>query len=244
MRQESLASAGGVSEARLEVLQAGGGATPTSALINCTPKDINVSPIPHQLAKTLCEHEHYLGTFPGGSVMSLGVFVQHRLLGIAVLGVGPPNVHRLFQGARREQVLCLTRFWLHDQLPRNSESRTLSVILRHFRRHQSTVKAIVAYSDPAAGHTGTIYRAAGFYYLGPSDSTPLYRLPDGSVHHGRTLGSRLGTRSRTYLAAHNVPVAVVSQQPKHIYVALLDKTWRSRCEFQFHSAQSSHNHKF
>ena len=237
-------SAGSVLAARPDIHQAGGGANPTSALINCTPKDILVSPIPHQLAKKVCEGEHYLGSFPGGAVLSLGMFVGYRLLGVAVLGVGPPNVHRIFRGARREQVLCLARFCLDDQLPRNSESRTLSVILRHLRRHQSTVKAIVAYSDPAAGHTGAIYRAAGFYYLGPSDSTPLYTLSSGGKYHSRTLSSLYGTRSRRHFAAHHILVAIVPQQPKHTYVALLDHAWRSRCEFQSrHQVESSHNHK-
>ncbi len=45
----------------------------------------------------------------------------------------------------------------------------------------------MAYSDPWAGHTGTIYRAAGLIYIGESMAMPMYRLPVGNLHHSRTL---------------------------------------------------------
>jgi hypothetical protein len=87
---------------------------------------------------------------------------------------------------------------------------------------------LVAYSDPAAGHTGTIYRAAGFLYLGESTAMPLYQLPDGSIHHSRSLSHRYGTHSRKHFASYGVEVELVNQLPKHIYVALIDPSWRDR----------------
>ena len=99
--------------------------------------------------------------------------VGDLLLGVVVLGVGPTNVHRLFNDARRSEVACLARLWLDDRLGRNSESRVLGVVLRLLRKEQSTLKALVAYSDPTVGHTGMIYRAAGLLYLGESMAMPL-----------------------------------------------------------------------
>lgn len=224
--------AGGVAAARLEILRAGGGATPTPALQDYRPRDIRVRPIPHSVAGQICRRHHYLGTYPGGAALAFGIFVCDQLAGVAVLGVGPPNGHRLFRDARREQVLCLARFYLDDLLPRNSESRSLAVILRYLRKHQSTVKAVVAYSDPSAGHNGGIYRACGFLCLGLSEPTPLYKLPDGSVQHSRTLGHRYGSRSQKYLASKGLEVSLVPQAPKHTYAALIDPSWRSRLKVQ------------
>ena len=224
--------AGGVKVARPGILQAGGGASPTPALQDYRPKEIRVRPIPHSVAGQICRAHHYLGTYPGGAALAFGIFVCDKLAGIAVLGVGPPNGHRLLRDARREQVLCLARFWLDDLLPRNSESRSLAVILRYLRKRQSTVKTVVAYSDPSAGHTGGIYRACGFLYLGLSDSTPLYKLSDGSVQHSRTLGHRYGSRSQKYLASQGLEVSLVPQTPKHTYAALVDPNWRSRLKVQ------------
>ena len=121
------------------------------------PKDIDVRPIPHRIARKICQQKHYLKSFPGSSVLSFGVFAAGRLLGVLVLGVGPSNLHRYFEGAEPEQVMCLSRLWLDYRLGRNSESRTLSIVMRHLRRHQDTIKAVVAYADPDAGHVGVVY---------------------------------------------------------------------------------------
>lgn len=88
------------------------------------------------------------------------------------------------------------------------------------------MKALVAYSDPVAGHSGTIYRAAGFLYLGESTAMLLYKLPDGSIHHSRS--HRYGTHSRKRFASYGVEVELVEQSPKHTYVALIDSSWRAR----------------
>ncbi len=209
---------------------AGAGSSPSAALQ--VPlfgaKELTVKPVPARAARQVCQANHYLGNYPGGALLNFAVFVGNLLLGVAVLSVGPTNVHRLFQGAQREEVICLARLWLDDRLGPNSESRTLGYILRMLRREQSTVKALVAYSDPAAGHTGTIYRAAGFLYLGESTAMPLYQLPDGSIHHSRSLSHRYGTHSRKHFASYGVEVELVEQSPKHTYAALIDPSWRAR----------------
>ena len=95
------------------------------------------------------------------------MFVANRLLGICVIGVGPSNIHSFFKEAKSEQVLCLSRFWLDDTLGRNCESRTLAIILRHLQRHQTTVKAIIAYSDPPSGPHRLYLSCYGIFVSGP-----------------------------------------------------------------------------
>ncbi len=67
----------------------------------------------------MCQTRHYLRSYPGGAWLNFGVFVGNLLLGVAVLSVGPTNVHRLFQGAQRQEVICLARLWLDDRLGPN-----------------------------------------------------------------------------------------------------------------------------
>lgn len=223
--------AGSVSAARPASQQARSGATPTPALQTrkpVGPKDLIVGPIAPSVARDLCERFHYLKSYPGGALLNFGVFVGQALRGVAVIGVGPFNIHRLFRHAEPHEVQCLSRLWIDDRCGRNSESRVLGIILRLLRRHQSQVKALVAYSDPEAGHIGTIYRAAGFAYLGRSYPMPLYQFPDGSVHHSRTLGHSFGTHSLRYFKAQGVDVHPVPQAAKFVYVALIDPTWRNR----------------
>jgi hypothetical protein len=224
-------SAGSVAIARPVDHRAGGGATPTPALQpkpQFGPKDILIKPIPHRIARQICEERHYLRSYPGGSVLSFGIFASDRLLGVAVLGVGPSNLHCLFRDAQKHQVLCLSRLWLDPLLGRNSESRSLAIILRQLRQHQSLVKAVVAYSDPMAGHNGGIYRAVGFLYLGQSTAMPKYQLPDGSTYHSRSLSHSFGTHSVRHFQSHGVMVVLVPQVSKFTYVALIDPAWRDR----------------
>ena len=207
------------------------GSIPRAALSGSStfkPKEIRLTPVPTIVARTLCRREHYSHSYPAGSLLNFGVFVGRLLLGVAVLGVGPYNIHSFFEGAQRGQVVCLTRLWLDDRLGRNSESRSLAVILRQLRRHQSLVKAVVAYADPAVGHQGVIYRAAGFLYLGLSEAMPLYRLPGGRLYHSRTLGHSFGSHSIRHFEERGVVVDRLPQQAKHIYIGLVDRSWRDR----------------
>ena len=205
--------------------------SPSAALqppILFRPRDLVVRPIPYRVARDLCKKYHYLKSYPGGALLNFGVFVHHALMGVAVIGVGPFNIHRLFRDAEPEEIVCLSRLWIDDRCGRNSESRVLGIVLRSLRQWRASIKAVVAYSDPSAGHTGMIYRAAGFAYLGTSEGTPLYRLPDGSVHHSRTLGHSFGTHSLAHFKANGLEVQTVPQEPKLIYVAFIDPTWRDR----------------
>lgn len=222
-------SAGGVQAARSAIQRAGGGAIPTPALQPpFAPRDILLRPIPHAVARRVCEKHHYLHSFPGGSLLSFGVFVGPRLLGVAVLGCGPKNALLLLHGAQGHELVTLSRLWLDDLLGRNSESRTLGVLLQHLRRDQSTIKAVLAYSDPLAGHMGTIYQAAGFLYLGESEAMSLYRLNGGPPQHSRSLSHAFGTHSVKHFADHGVAVELVQQAPKHMYMVFVDPAWRDR----------------
>lgn len=226
-----MTSAGSVQAARPATRRAGGGATPTPALRDARtlrPRDILVRPVPHSVARAICERHHYLHSYPGGGVLDFGVFAGSALLGVLVLGVGPSNIHRLFRDARRGEVLCLARLWLDDRLGRNSESRVLGIVLRALRRSQSRIKALVAYGDPGAGHSGVIYRAAGFAYVGLSQGTPLYRLEGSIPHHSRSFSAVFGTRSQSHFAANGLRLERVPQTPKVTYIAFVDPAWRNR----------------
>jgi hypothetical protein len=219
-------SVGGVSAARSVYQQAGGGATPTPTL-----QTLAVRPIPHRAAKELLVRNHYLHTMPGGTKLAFGIFSGGRLMGALALGVGPFNAHRLVSGAAHADSIALTRLWLDDGLPKNSESRVLAVILRSLARN-TKLKFVVSYSEPAAGHVGTIYQAGGWLYTGMSGPSVLYDLGDGVSRHSRTFGHSYGTRSLRYLRNCGIHVAPIQQQGKHRYVYFLDRSWQPRLTVQ------------
>lgn len=220
--QKRTTGAGSAVAARPAIQRGGGGAIPTTAL-----QSIRIAPISFSVASVVVSREHYLQAMAGGTQICLGVFVEKRLLGVMTFGAGPTNAHRLVDGAKRADCLCLTRFWLSDVLPANSESRVLGIALGNLRRHTDT-KFVVSYADPAAGHIGTIYQATNWLYTGTSERTPLLDFGDGVPRHTRTVAHNLGTHSAAHFAAHGITVEKVPQVPKHRYILFLDRTWQPR----------------
>ena len=198
------------------------GSSPRTAL-----QSFRVCPLPIGVAKALLVRMHYLHSLPGGTCLAFGTFVGNRLLGALTWGVGPTNAHRLVEGATRDDCLTLTRLWLSDELPRNSESRTLGVAVRALRRHTS-VKFIISYADPSQGHVGTIYQASNWLYIGLSKATPLYDIGDGIARHSRSLSHAYGSHSIKHFARYGVDVKKVPQAAKHRYVYFLDPSFRHR----------------
>ena len=215
-------SAGGVAAARFANQQTGGGAIPTPALHN-----LQVRPVPMAIAKELLVREHYLHSMPGGTRLAFGVFLGHRFLGAMTIGVGPYNVHRLVERTQPEDCATLTRFWLSSELPKNSESRVLGVVLRALKQH-TRLKFLVSYADPVHGHIGGIYQATGWVYTGLSEQMPLYDLGDGKVRHSRSLSHAYGTHSVEHFSKHGVEIRLVPQAAKHRYLYFLDTEAKDR----------------
>lgn len=90
------------------------------------------------------------------------------------------------------QVLCLSRMWLHDDLPCNSETVVIAKALKlvqrrwleihppRFPNEPYHVRKVISYADVGAGHTGVIYRAANFRCVGRTVSAPRHKNTRGT----------------------------------------------------------------
>ncbi len=198
------------------------GSIPSPAL-----QSIRVQPIPFIAARQILVKHHYLHSLPGGTKLAFGAFVEGRLLGAITFGVGPYNAFALVDGACPDDCLTLTRLWLSDELPPNSESRVISVCLRYLRKY-TTLKFIMTYADPAQGHVGTIYQATGWIYTGLSEATPKFDIGDGVPRHSRSLAHAFGSHSLKYLSRRGLKIKVLPQIPKHRYIYFLDQYYRNK----------------
>ena len=196
--------------------------TPTSA-----PHSLKVAPIPFNLAKLIVEREHYLHSMPGGTQLIFGVFAREYLRGAITIGVGPKNAHSLVNGAEPADCATLTRLWLSDELPPNSESRVIGYLLRVLKR-DTDLKFLISYADPGQGHMGTIYQATNWLYTGRSGAMPLYDLGDGIPRHSRSLAQTYGTHSKKHFETNGIDVRTIPQEAKYRYLIFLDQSWRSR----------------
>jgi hypothetical protein len=191
-----------------------------------TVKSLEVRAVSPNTIRPLIEERHYLRSMPAVSKLCFGVYLRDALEGAVVFTSGPRHGHRLLQAAKPQDVSVLARLWLSDNLPKNSESRVIGVVLRIIRKSTSW-KVLISYADPNAGHLGTIYQATGWYYLGQTEANSYIEL-DGDTYHPRTIYNRYGSNSLTHLRATGIAATRFAMRGKHRYVYVLNPGWRWR----------------
>jgi hypothetical protein len=192
-------------------------------------KDLRIEPIESGPARRFVRRHHYSGKVTQNSQIHLGAFLDGRLHG--VLQFGPPlqrsNVLPLVLDTARDGMLELNRLAFDDALPRNSESRALSVSMRLLRKHYPQVEWVLSFADATQCGDGTIYRAAGFVLTGIKKNTTLGRLPDGRIVADVSL--RTGVERTAWYANKDMRDSferLPGFQLRYIY--FLSKTARSR----------------
>ena len=85
----------------------------------------------------------------------------------------------------------------------------------------------MSFADPAAGHVGTIYQAAGFLFMGTTEPERYFEL-DGVRIHPRSASSRFGSNSVAHLRRTGLAVVARISPPKYRYAYVLDPSWRWR----------------
>ena len=73
----------------------------------------------------------------------------------------------------------LNRLAFDDYLPKNSESRCISIAIRLLKKHAPNIKWIVSFADATQCGDGTIYRASGFVLTGIKENNQIIEFPDG-----------------------------------------------------------------
>jgi len=132
-------------------------------------KSLEVRPVQFRVARRFVQIHHYLRYAPPGARACLGVWHGTRLMGVLMFGRPAARLED------QRHTLELTRMVLLDECPRNSESRALGLAARWIRRNMPEIHRLIAYADPARGHKGTIYRAAGWRYVGETEGRPWNR---------------------------------------------------------------------
>ena len=103
---------------------------------------------------------HYLRSTPPGFVFILEFLEGRNRIG--AMQVGRPTSRKI----DAERIFELTRMYFVDQAPANTESAALAMLRRFVRRWFQGIRLLLAYSDPAQGHRGTIYEADGWAPFG------------------------------------------------------------------------------
>jgi len=142
-------------------------------------KDLRIEPIAGKDARRICRQLHYSGKVVANSQVHFGAFLGGKCGG--VMQYGPPmdrkRSARLVDGTKPHQVIELNRMAFADWLPRNSESRAISVSLRMIRRTYPHLQWVLSFADACRCGDGTIYRASGFVLTAITKNKTILQMP-------------------------------------------------------------------
>ncbi len=189
-------------------------------------KQIIVRPVKATEANALVRRIHYSGAVAQNSQLHLGVFLHGALEGVMQFGpsIDKRRMAGLVEGTNMGQFMELNRMAFSAALPRNSESRALSVAFRMLRKVAPQIKWIVSFADATQCGDGAIYRAAGFDLVGVKRNRSLRKLENGVVVSDKSLNHAMvdGRRGASVIKGESLE----GFQIKYVY--FLEPEWRSR----------------
>ena len=127
-------------------------------------------------------------------------------------------------------MLEINRMAFDGLLPRNSESRALSIAFRLLKKNAPHVKWILSFADACECGDGTIYRAAGFMLTGIKKNSDIFISEDGRKIHSMTIKSskalisKYGNWKTALAGEHGNTKKLIGYQLRYIY--LIDKSCR------------------
>ena len=175
------------------------------------------------------ESNHYSGTINGvKTTVCFRVDYCNVLVGAVVYGQMSTTAWKKF-GQSESEVLELRRLVLIDYAPKNSESRVIGWTLRYIRKKLMSIKTVVSYADPYYGHTGIIYKASNFKYVGKSNKDMGFYNPiTGKTYHSRALRTKYKGEYKPFVKELRFLKDIGVLQPvelpgKHCYVYCIRK---------------------
>jgi hypothetical protein len=177
-------------------------------------RDFIISEINYRLCLSFCKQWHYSKTCPAGKIY-FGLFAESCLIGVICYG----------EPAMRNQKQCydadieLRRLCCIDKTPKNTESYFIGNTLKVLKK--MNFKRCISLADPNHGHTGIIYRASNFTYMGlerGGGSRDIFI--DGEKMHSRTAFAKYGVSGYAGLSKlfPDKKIEVKDKERKHVYL--------------------------
>ena len=119
--------------------------------------------------KRFIYQHHYARIIPSTVVVSYGLYIGDELYGLSAWGYGVRPKHTIkkwFPLLDVDNYFELNRLCLLDVMPRNSESRFLSLVVRRLKRDFPRLQVLLSWADGLRGKPGYVYQACSWLYGG------------------------------------------------------------------------------
>jgi hypothetical protein len=148
-----------------------------------------------------------------------GKFGIPELIGVCVYTrPAGPSAGQSYYPQNPDKVLELRRLCLIDDTPKNAESYFVGKTLRWLKKNTDW-EFVLSYADEEQGHTGVIYRASNFKYLGKTKPGKTLEV-DGKKFHIRTLSMMdrpYGVEINRRYKEGDDDIKIIETLPKNIY---------------------------
>ena len=178
-----------------------------------------IAPCDAKAARHAVMHWHYSKKMPIGRLLKYGIWEDGQFIGAMLFGRGASSSYGHAFGLEHNEVCELVRVAMTNHT--TPVTRCIAIAVKQIKKTQPGLRLILSYADPDAGHTGTIYRAGAWVYLGLTDSKTKY-LVDGQWVHQREVTSGAFGGVKRYTQAQMDSFPSKKTAPKHKFGMALD----------------------
>lgn len=206
-------------EEQLTFQLTGGVSIPTSPL-----QSYFIEKIEYKTAKQFVEFWHYSRRMPTGKNICYGLKNNRKLYAVIVYGIGVNPYQSQFLGVKK--CVEIKRMCRTEPKQNYPLSRLISISTK-FLKIEMDFDAIVAFADPEHEHKGIVYKAAGYSYMGMTNSEYHLCDTDGKIRH-RRFAFRHARRNNITVAESRDKLKVkrIKTLPKHRWVKIINEPKR------------------
>lgn len=174
-------------------------------------KEIILKAIPSSVAIPFVKKHHYSGKVVQNSQLHFGVFLDNSLHGVMSFGpsLDKSKLINIVKDTPWNGFVELNRMAFDSFLPKNSESRAISIAIKLIKKNCPHIKWVVSFADANQCGDGAIYRAAGFHLTGYSQSSlwkvpkNLFKINGGPIAHRLKIQDKHSLISKFILSQTN-----------------------------------------
>ena len=195
------------------------------------PINFTIEEVPRKAVKSFIEKHHYSKSINGiQSYYHFGLYTDGnfglpKMVGAMLYGIpSMPDTAAKYNPINPKRCMELRRLCCIDDTPKNTERDFIGKTFKLLKQ-TTDMEVIVSFADQHHGHTGVIYKASNFDYLGETSGGRILMV-DGKEMHSRSLNQLdrpYGRELNRRYKAGDENIFWKKTKPKHIYVYYLNK---------------------
>ena len=193
--------------------------------------EYTVEQIPRKSIVNFIEKHHYSHNVNGvQSIYHFGLFREGNFGLPTMIGAmmyaypSMPATAAKYNPINPDKCLELRRLVCIDDTPKNTESYFIGQTFKWLKEY-TDMEVIVSFADTHYGHSGVIYKATNFDYLGETSKGQVLMV-DGKEMHSRSMNQKKSPYSREIKRRYDSGdenIFFKDRSPKKIYVYYLNK---------------------